>query len=182
MLSYDQFADSVLAAFQAFRAELVAAHGALFVSPDGKALLVARERADAAFADFVARVRAAAGEIADNAARTRMAAALVGIAGRARNDAQRGASAAIIGMREIGAVYTDRLGRIWEADRYVRTVARRAAVEDEVARAAAQSRKAVARYPDPTHRNEGLVIDLASVEQVRQVMHPNTNARLHVLS
>ncbi len=79
--------------------------------------------------------------------------------------------------------YFDALGRRVRGEHYVRTLARMAAVESELAalREAGATHVRVT-YEDSEHRHHGRVIALDDHEACREVLHPNTTARIEPCS
>jgi len=78
----------------------------------------------------------------------------------------------------------DRAGRAWKADAlvagYARDFAYQAYLDAQIARLKEEGAQvATIVYPDPTHRNHGMQVNLADIDQVRKtIFHPNSNARL----
>lgn len=78
----------------------------------------------------------------------------------------------------------DRAGRAWKADAlvagYARDFAYQAHLDATIARLVEQGTEfATVAYPDPTHRNHGMQVRLADLDEVRKsIFHPNSNAQL----
>lgn len=79
--------------------------------------------------------------------------------------------------------YYDALGRRVRGEHYVRTLARKAAVESELAALRdAGATHAQAVYDDVSHPNHGAVVPLDDAAACAEVFHPNTTARIEPCS
>lgn len=75
--------------------------------------------------------------------------------------------------------YHDARNRRWKGAIYVRTLARHAAVQVDLATAMNLGMESVTvMHPDPEHRHHGATVSLDDYEQIAEVFHPNSNARI----
>lgn len=181
MHSRDEFADSVLSDFRAHRLAVQGLVAEAERSRSLYAVIQARSNLlDAALA-YSGAIRTAASVLHPEAANY-LSERLVSFAAPGIGAADRHIRF-LLQPQHGSDYYFDALGRRVRAEHYVRTLARKAAVDSELAQLREEGVTHVrVSYDRAGHPNQGRVVDLGDPQDCIEVFHPNTTARIEPCS